>query len=69
MAWKRCKSCGQPMLPKGREKKPGEFDHASGCPLDTSAIDDRLDDGFEMLADDDPTDLLPPQVTGRDYPS
>jgi hypothetical protein len=29
---KRCRECGQPMLPKGRTKKPNEYDHASGCP-------------------------------------
>lgn len=34
MAWKRCPDCGQPMLPKGKKKKPGEFDHAQGCPAD-----------------------------------
>jgi len=34
MAWRRCPECSQPMLPKGRKKKPGEFDHARGCPLD-----------------------------------
>ena len=32
MTWKLCRECGQPMLPKGHKKKPGEFDHASGCP-------------------------------------
>ena len=31
--WKLCKGCDQPMLPKGQKKKPGEFDHARGCPL------------------------------------
>lgn len=33
MAWKKCPECDQPMLPKGRVKKPGEFDHAQGCPI------------------------------------
>ena len=32
MAWEICRECGQPMLPKGRKKKCGEFDHAQGCP-------------------------------------
>lgn len=32
MAWKKCRYCGQPTLPKGRKKKPGEFNHARGCP-------------------------------------
>jgi len=32
--WKLCKGCDQPMLPRGQKKKPGEFDHARGCPLD-----------------------------------
>jgi hypothetical protein len=27
-----CKSCGQPMKPKGVKKRPDEFDHAQGCP-------------------------------------
>jgi len=34
MAWKLCKGCDQPMLPKGSKKKPFEFDHATGCPID-----------------------------------
>ena len=34
MAWKKCRGCGQPMLPKGRKKKPDEFDHAQGCPME-----------------------------------
>lgn len=29
--YKYCKGCDQPMLPKGRKKLPGEFDHAKGC--------------------------------------
>lgn len=31
--YKLCKSCGQPILPKGQLRKdPNEFRHASGCP-------------------------------------
>jgi hypothetical protein len=30
--YKLCPLCGQPMLPKGIEKKPNEYDHAQGCP-------------------------------------
>ncbi len=29
--YKLCPECGQPMLPKGMEKQPGEYDHAQGC--------------------------------------
>jgi hypothetical protein len=39
MSYRLCKECGQPMLPKGREKKPNEFDHARGCPLDPKTQD------------------------------
>lgn len=30
----KCPGCDQPMLPKGKLKKPNEYDHAQGCPLD-----------------------------------
>ena len=35
---------------------------------DESDLDDRLDDGFEMLDENDHDDPLPPQVTQRDEP-
>jgi|CXWL01.1.fsa_nt_gi hypothetical protein len=47
--WKLCEGCGQPMLPKGREKKPGEFDHARGCPLDTLSAKKLSDAQFVAL--------------------
>ncbi len=31
---------------------------------DEDGIDDRLADGFDLLAEDDPIDLMPPEVTG-----
>lgn len=30
----KCPECGQPMLPTGEAKRPNEYDHARGCPLD-----------------------------------
>lgn len=30
----KCPDCGQPMLPKGVQKRPSEYDHASGFPND-----------------------------------
>lgn len=30
----KCPECDQPMLPKGVQKRPNEYDHASGCPND-----------------------------------
>jgi uncharacterized protein YggU (UPF0235/DUF167 family) len=30
--YKRCPDCNQPMLPNGKVKLPGEYEHASGCP-------------------------------------
>ncbi len=30
-----CPDCDQPMLPAGEVKRPGEYDHASGCPRST----------------------------------
>ena len=27
-----CPWCDQPILPKGARKRPGEYDHAQGCP-------------------------------------
>lgn len=32
--YRLCKDCGQLMLPKGVQKRPNEYDHASGCPND-----------------------------------
>ena len=32
-----CPGCDQPMLPKGMKKKPMQYDHAQGCPLDPKA--------------------------------
>lgn len=29
-----CPECSQPMLPPGVEKKPNQYDHASGCPIE-----------------------------------
>ena len=29
---KPCHLCGQPLRPKGVRKRPGEYDHAAGCP-------------------------------------
>ena len=34
---KLCPGCDQPMLPKGVKKKPMQYDHAQGCPLDPKA--------------------------------
>ena len=34
---KICPGCDQPMLPKGMKKKPMQYDHAQGCPLDPKA--------------------------------
>jgi len=34
----KCKSCGQPMLPKGAVKREGEYDHAWGCPEDPHPV-------------------------------
>ena len=33
-AYELCPECGQPMLPPGEVKRPNEYDHARGCPLD-----------------------------------
>lgn len=41
MSARLCKECGQPMLPKGKVKKPNHYDHASGCPLDAEARAER----------------------------
>lgn len=30
--YKLCPHCDQPMKPKGVKKRPGEYDHAQGCP-------------------------------------
>ena len=30
--YKLCDKCGCPMLPKGKRKRPFEYDHATGCP-------------------------------------
>lgn len=41
--WHLCPGCNQPMLPAGEIKKPNEYDHAQGCPLDPKAIGPLLD--------------------------
>lgn len=41
--YKLCPKCDQPLLPKGRKKKAGEFDHASGCPDGADPTGAKLD--------------------------
>ena len=32
--YRLCKGCGQPLLPRGVRKRPGHYDHATGCSFD-----------------------------------
>lgn len=38
-----CPECDQPMLPPGEVKRPNEYDHANGCPVDRVDLQDEVD--------------------------
>lgn len=37
-AYELCPDCDCPMLPPGVEKRPNEYDHASGCPREVLVV-------------------------------
>lgn len=49
MGVKICKSCKQPMLPKGVIKRPNEYDHAGGCPEGKACISFRPMNGARAV--------------------